>query len=191
MSQRYTRYDIHALARLAAAAIGLKSCVTIEKYPDSMFNKALLLTMEDSKQVVAKIPNPNAGPCHFTIASEVATMDFVLKHVLINRIMNLTLYRCATFWVLLSPKSMPGVPAQTKAPSVASTSSWNESKASHCAKSGLRWIPKTVGLLSKRFQAIKKHGLRFHLISLGVCITLMILMAIINAFHMSILMGLE
>ena len=81
MSQRYTRYDIHALGRVAAAAVGSKSCLTIDKYPDSMFNKALLLTMEDGKQVVAKIPNPNAGPSHCTVASEVATMDFVSKHV--------------------------------------------------------------------------------------------------------------
>lgn len=35
------------------------------------------MTMDDGKQVVAKVPNPNAGLPHFTIASEVATMEFV------------------------------------------------------------------------------------------------------------------
>ena len=44
-----------------------------------MYNKAMLLTMEDGAQVIAKIPNPNAGTPHFTTASEVATMEFVGK----------------------------------------------------------------------------------------------------------------
>jgi len=33
--------------------------------------------MEAGTQVVAKIPNPNAGQPHLTTASEVATMEFV------------------------------------------------------------------------------------------------------------------
>lgn len=33
--------------------------------------------MNDGNEVIAKVPNPNAGRPHFTTASEVATMDFV------------------------------------------------------------------------------------------------------------------
>ncbi len=77
MAQRYVRYDIYELARLAAKAIGANSCVNIEKYPEGMYNKALLLTMDNGAQTVAKISCPNAGRPHFTTASEVATMDFV------------------------------------------------------------------------------------------------------------------
>jgi hypothetical protein len=77
MSQRYIRFNVNELARLAAEAVGAKSCVSVEKYPDGMYNKALLLTMNNGTQVVAKVPNPNAGKPHFTTASEVATMDFV------------------------------------------------------------------------------------------------------------------
>lgn len=77
MSQRYRCYNIIELARIAAEAVGSKSCVEIEKYTDGSYNRALLLTMGDGKQAVAKIPNPNAGRPHFTTASEVATMDFV------------------------------------------------------------------------------------------------------------------
>lgn len=33
-------------------------------------------SMEDGQEVVAKVPNPNAGIPHFTAASEVATMNF-------------------------------------------------------------------------------------------------------------------
>ena len=77
MSQRYVRFNLHELGRLAAEAVGSKSCIKMQKYPDGMYNKALLLTMDDGAQAVAKVPNPNAGRPHFTTASEVATMEFV------------------------------------------------------------------------------------------------------------------
>lgn len=77
ISQRYVRYDVNQLARLAAAAVGSETCVSVEKCPDGMHNKVLLLTMNDGTQAIAKVPNPNAGRPHFTTASEVATMDFV------------------------------------------------------------------------------------------------------------------
>src|SRR5690348_16121489 len=32
--------------------------------------------MNDGRELIAKLPNPNAGRQHFTTASEVATMDF-------------------------------------------------------------------------------------------------------------------
>jgi len=77
MSQRHIQFNVNELARLAAEAVGANICVSIEKYPDGMYNKAMLLTMDNGTQVVAKVPNPNAGKPHFTTASEVATMDFV------------------------------------------------------------------------------------------------------------------
>ena len=43
---------------------------------EGSFNKALLLTMSDGNEVIAKIPCPNAGPPHLTTASEVATLEF-------------------------------------------------------------------------------------------------------------------
>jgi hypothetical protein len=62
-----------------ATARALKSgtCVQVEKLSEGNFNKAFLLTMNDGKQAVARLPNPNAGRPHFSTASEVATMDFV------------------------------------------------------------------------------------------------------------------
>ena len=77
MSQRYIPFHLDELARLAAKAVGSKFCVSIEKCPDGLYNKALLLTMDDGTQAIAKIPNPNAGQSHLTTASEVATMEFV------------------------------------------------------------------------------------------------------------------
>lgn len=68
---------MNELARCAAEAVGATSCISIEKLPEGMHNKSMLLTMDDGSQVVAKVPNPNDGLAHFTTASEVATMDFV------------------------------------------------------------------------------------------------------------------
>lgn len=65
------------LAQVAAQSIGASSCVEIKKVPEGNFNKTFLLTMNNGKEVIAKVPNPNAGHAHFTTASEVATMDFV------------------------------------------------------------------------------------------------------------------
>lgn len=42
-----------------------------------MFSKAFVNSMDYGREVVAKVPNANAGFPHFTTASEVATMDFV------------------------------------------------------------------------------------------------------------------
>ncbi|KAL2038361.1 hypothetical protein N7G274_009010 [Stereocaulon virgatum] len=74
MSQRYIHFGLDKLARLAAEAVGSISCVSIERYPNGMDDKALLLTVDDCIQAVAKIPNPNAGRPHLPTASEVAMM---------------------------------------------------------------------------------------------------------------------
>jgi hypothetical protein len=49
----------------------------VQKLPEGNFSKVFLITMDDGKEVIAKLPNPNAGRAHFTTASEVATMDYV------------------------------------------------------------------------------------------------------------------
>lgn len=41
---------------------------------EGQYNEVFLLTMNDGREVVAKLPNPNAGLPHFVMASEVATM---------------------------------------------------------------------------------------------------------------------
>lgn len=77
MSQRRARFDVKELARCAAEAVGADFCVNIKKFSDSQYNKSMLLTINNSSQVVARVPNPNTGLSHYTTASEVATMDFV------------------------------------------------------------------------------------------------------------------
>ncbi|KKZ60356.1 hypothetical protein EMCG_04914 [[Emmonsia] crescens] len=76
MARRRVHFNMSELASVAAKSVGAKQCVDIEKCPDGLFNKAYILTMDSGKQVIGKVPNPNAGIPYYTIASEVATMDF-------------------------------------------------------------------------------------------------------------------
>lgn len=76
MAQRSIKFDMNELCKIAGNAVK-KQCVRVEKCADGMYNRAFLLTMDDNHQVVAKVPNPNAGRPHFTTASEVATLDLV------------------------------------------------------------------------------------------------------------------
>jgi hypothetical protein len=73
---RYVKFDLNSLCRLAAAHFSdATKCVRFVKLEGS-FNKALLLTMDDGNEVIAKIPCPNSGPPSLTTASEVATLKF-------------------------------------------------------------------------------------------------------------------
>ncbi|CAG7974253.1 unnamed protein product [Penicillium nalgiovense] len=53
-----------------------KSCIEVQKPPEGNFSKVFLLTMDDGKKMITKLPNPNARPQYFTTASEVATMNY-------------------------------------------------------------------------------------------------------------------
>jgi hypothetical protein len=81
MSSRYVKFNMEELIKRATESVGLTfaQCALVEKFPDGMFNKTFLFTMHDGRQVVGKVPNPNAGRPHYTTASEVATMDFVRR----------------------------------------------------------------------------------------------------------------
>jgi hypothetical protein len=74
---RYVKFDLSALLQLAASAIGSRSCTKVLKISEGQYNKVFQLTMDDGREVIAKLPNPNAGRPYFITASEVATMDFV------------------------------------------------------------------------------------------------------------------
>ncbi|KAK2808766.1 hypothetical protein FQN50_004438 [Emmonsiellopsis sp. PD_5] len=77
LAQQTRRFNMNALAEIAAKATGAGHCIKVEKCPDGMYNRAFILTMDNGMQVVGKVPNPNAGIPHYTTASEVATLEFV------------------------------------------------------------------------------------------------------------------
>lgn len=78
LQRRYLRFNLMALIQAVEDVAGPgASCVEVTKLPEGNFNKAFLVTMQDQRQLVARLPNPNAGRPHYTTASEVATMDYV------------------------------------------------------------------------------------------------------------------
>jgi len=76
MNARYRRFNVEGLKKVACEAIGSNGCKSLEKIGEGNYNKAFRLVMQDGRRVIAKIPNPNAGPAQYTTASEVATLDF-------------------------------------------------------------------------------------------------------------------
>jgi hypothetical protein len=89
---RYVKFDLDRLCRLAAAYFSdTTKCVRVVKL-EGNFNKALLLTMDDGNEAIAKIPCPNAGPPSLTTASEVATLKFCMYCVLTLMTLAYSLY---------------------------------------------------------------------------------------------------
>lgn len=77
LRDRYKVFDVAALQSLAANAVRSDSCLSITKLAEGGYNKVFRLIMKDGKKVLARIPNPTAGPAFYTTASEVATMELV------------------------------------------------------------------------------------------------------------------
>lgn len=78
LESRYVKFDVDALCKVAEVAAGNNAkCHELMKFSEGNFNKAFLVAMRDGRQVVVKLPNPNAGRAHYTTASEVATLDYV------------------------------------------------------------------------------------------------------------------
>ncbi|KAF2683513.1 hypothetical protein K458DRAFT_478381 [Lentithecium fluviatile CBS 122367] len=65
LQKREIRFDMNKLASVAADTVGAAWCV-------------FLMTIENGREVVAMVSNPNTGIPYFTTASEIATMDFLL-----------------------------------------------------------------------------------------------------------------
>lgn len=100
LAMRYRKFNLQALLDASVKAAGNDeiSCVLsfycnipwlmsvtgvkLLKCVEGQFNKAFLLTLSNGLEIVARLPNPNAGPAFYTIASEVATRNFVWKAVL-------------------------------------------------------------------------------------------------------------
>ena len=77
LRDRYRKFNVPELQQTVVETASAKSCVSMEKLGEGTINKAFKLVMDDGRVLVARIPNPNAGPSYYTTASEVATMDFV------------------------------------------------------------------------------------------------------------------
>ncbi|RWQ93860.1 kinase-like domain-containing protein [Paecilomyces variotii] len=77
IAQHYVQFDIEKLCRLAASLFSNQTkCARVTKI-EGNYNIALLITMDDGNEVIAKIPCPNAGLPFYRTASEVATLEFL------------------------------------------------------------------------------------------------------------------
>jgi hypothetical protein len=79
LRDRYKVFNVTELQNVAAKSVGSDSCVSMIKLAEGGYNKVFRLVMDDGKTVIARIPNPNAGPPFYTTASEVATMELVSR----------------------------------------------------------------------------------------------------------------
>ena len=77
LRERYTKFNVEELKRVAAESIGAKTCVSMIKLAEGRYSKVFRLVMDNGSVAIARIPCPNAGPAFKSTASEVATMDFV------------------------------------------------------------------------------------------------------------------
>lgn len=82
LSERYLKFDIGALKRAIAVACGGTSSdiATFSKLSEGGFNRVFQATFSDGKCVIARLPYPSTAPEHYTVASEVATLDYLRLH---------------------------------------------------------------------------------------------------------------
>lgn len=142
---RYRRFNLDALVNAAVSILGneASSCKVIiwlkfavdslladrkliilsqlgtkvSKCLEGQFNKAFLLTMNNGEEVLAKIPNPNAGSAFHTIASEVATRQFVSTVIFIRLISHINLVLAAAGSVRFSGASYTHIFTRSNQPS--------------------------------------------------------------------------
>lgn len=72
------KFDLNALIRVVETVSGPNAtCIEVTKLPEGNFNKTFAMSLQDGRELIARLPTPNVGPRYYTIASEVATMDYV------------------------------------------------------------------------------------------------------------------
>ncbi|PGH26506.1 hypothetical protein AJ80_01820 [Polytolypa hystricis UAMH7299] len=95
LQRRHIKFDVQNLIKVAEEAAGRAAvCTNITRLPEGNFNKVFLASMKDGRQLIVKIPNPNAGRPHYTTASEAATMDY-LKSILNIPVPRILAYYCS------------------------------------------------------------------------------------------------
>ncbi|KAL2808319.1 phosphotransferase enzyme family protein [Aspergillus granulosus] len=78
LSKRYLKFNLQGLIDVAVSVCeGARYCTKVVKCSEGLRNKLFLLRMNNGKEVIAKLPNPSAGPAKYTTASEVATHELL------------------------------------------------------------------------------------------------------------------
>ncbi|KAI4277046.1 MAG: hypothetical protein LQ337_002071 [Flavoplaca oasis] len=77
LAKRYLKFDLTNLCEEASHVTNGSTVQRVEKM-EGGFSKALLMTMDNGKEVVAKLPCPNAGRAIYSTASEAAVLEYGL-----------------------------------------------------------------------------------------------------------------
>ncbi|RHZ55477.1 hypothetical protein CDV55_103246 [Aspergillus turcosus] len=82
LAERYLQFDIPALMKVVAAASSHRTSdiVSFYKMAEGGFNRLFQATFTDGRHVIARLPYPSTAPEHYTVASEVATLDYLRLH---------------------------------------------------------------------------------------------------------------
>jgi hypothetical protein len=138
LQERYKRFNVAELQRVATEASGAQSCLQMTKLAEGGFNKVFKLVMDNGRIVIARIPNHNVGRIDRVTASEVATMEFVRVQKPDSFIMLLTQERREQSLVSRYRECCHG--AETvRVPSSLLTFSWSTPKVHSLAKFGKIW----------------------------------------------------
>ncbi|KAL5331653.1 hypothetical protein ACEPPN_001188 [Leptodophora sp. 'Broadleaf-Isolate-01'] len=81
LKERILHFNVAELKKAAATAVN-KDAANVQsfrKLAEGGFNRAFELTI-DGLQVIARLPHPSTYPKHFSVASEVATMNLVRSY---------------------------------------------------------------------------------------------------------------
>lgn len=82
LNERLVHFDIDALKSAAVrCAKGAAAVTSMTKLPEGTFNKVYLMTLDTGDEIIARIPNPNAGAPDLVTSSEVATMAFARERL--------------------------------------------------------------------------------------------------------------
>ncbi|KXS93792.1 hypothetical protein AC579_10484 [Pseudocercospora musae] len=79
LRERYRPFNVDALKDIAVSVSGSQACVKMCKLAEGGFNKVFRLTMDNDSTLIARIPNQTSETVSYSLASEVATMDFASK----------------------------------------------------------------------------------------------------------------
>ncbi|KAJ5978534.1 hypothetical protein N7501_001876, partial [Penicillium viridicatum] len=77
LNKRYVKFRLTELQRIASEVVQQNYCPNITKFTEGGFNKVFLLQAKNSREVIARIPTPIAGPPYYITASKVATINFL------------------------------------------------------------------------------------------------------------------
>lgn len=77
LQERYKRFKINELKKVAVESIGADTCISMTRFDEGGFNKVFHLAMNNGSIAIARILNYDDETLFRTIVLEVATVDFV------------------------------------------------------------------------------------------------------------------